>query len=361
MLELHDSVFINNSYSTFSFFDLYSPSVLIRNCTFIDNYLQFFSVLNVYQSLYYPDREFILLNSSFINCISEGAGGVIYSLSESNLRIEGVVFINSSAPLGGVIYLEVGSILSLKRCWFYGCSATSGGCIYVSALSSLLIEECIFEGSSAISSNGGALFLEQSSNLTLNSTIFRDCTAEYSGGAIFAENANVIISWNSSFLNCSSKWQGGAIILIKNANLAIQESIFLNSLSEYGGAIYMLYNSSINVERSTFLKNNAQQDGGSLFCKYGAFVEITACNFEENVALNGGVIMLDLESSLRFKFSVVIFERIEESMEGQYMLLYLKTYLCSTRRLLQMKQEKKAVKVPSAIIFLELEELYFLI
>ncbi len=184
--------------------DSYLPTVNIRNSTFTQNCAEYAGAiymdgggLNIYDSQFldnlaynfggsiaceYGTKVFISKSRFFNSRSMEDAGGAIY-IKDSILRAENVEIINSSATFGGAI-TTLNSDVSLTRLTAHNNSAKwDGGAIFhmYGNFSSLSGD---FKNNSA--NSGGALFIDNSTNLILRQNVFTNNTARYCAGAVYS-------------------------------------------------------------------------------------------------------------------------------------------------------------------------------
>lgn len=166
--------------------------------------------------------------------------------------------------------------------------------------------------------SGGALLINQSSDLTVDSCTFKNNHAHGDGGAIL--NRGYVKISKSILHSNNAENRGGAIKNAEVGNMDIYDSEFNNNNSIDGGAIINL--SEINIYNTSFFKNKTKDTagvlinfrdckikncdfnnnitnshingdgGGALFNYKGGFLEITDSVFENNYSnLSGGAIL----------------------------------------------------------------------
>ena len=171
----------------------------------------------------------------------------IFSCNAKNITLKNITFKNGFANTtfkngivekdGGAIYNDSDSSLSLKSCSFESNSSEFyGGAI--ANRGSLSLKSCSFEANSSKGSygNGGAIC--NGGSLSAGSCSFKD--------------------------NSSQNGSGGAIYNTEEGSLSLVSCSFEhNSSGEYGGAIHN-FNGNITVTESNFAKNAAQYGGGAI-------------------------------------------------------------------------------------------------
>jgi predicted outer membrane repeat protein len=136
-------------------------------------------------------------------------------------------------------------------------------------------------------SNGGAIRLNEGSQLMMNSVTFSGnrVPGGYQGGAIFATKASVQIE-NCTFKG-NSAGMGGAISLSEESKAVVKFSSFTaNSAAGTGGGIAVT-NSHATITMASFSSNSAHKKGGALALLEGSSTKSTEVLFEHNSAKEG--------------------------------------------------------------------------
>ncbi|EAR91494.2 transmembrane protein, putative (macronuclear) [Tetrahymena thermophila SB210] len=195
-------------------------------------------IFNV-QSMY-----LFLNNTNFKNSTSLGFANALQILSTQNLQIQYCKFINltsssipkiSSQQSAGAIEINQAAQAYLKYNTFKSCvSQSSGGSLYISLLnqqSFIIIDQCIFENNYSKLKSGGAIFVENSYNITVISSTFNR--------------------------NQAKSEKGGAIAIINSNLFILQDTLFEENESLIGGAIWYDQQSSIKNSKEVKYSNNS--------------------------------------------------------------------------------------------------------
>ncbi|MDR0413102.1 MAG: right-handed parallel beta-helix repeat-containing protein [Dysgonamonadaceae bacterium] len=241
-------------------------SVLFDDCEFSDNTAGNRSVMAIVH-----DNTNVTITNSRIhhNASTSNAGGGFIFQEKGTLKMDNCEVYNNSVSQGsgGVLILNenagatVRATATLKDCHFYNNSVTtngySGGAIYQSGKSILSIQSSIIENHdlSSINSNGGALYIANSTGTTIDNCIIRNNKAKSNGGAVYyAAGGNLAIT--NSVIQNSSATTGGAIY--HNAgNWTIANTVFKDNSAQNSGAIYEnnATETDLTVVNSTFTNN----------------------------------------------------------------------------------------------------------
>ena len=185
-----------------------SASVTIENCTFKNNYAQY--------------------------------GGAIY-MGAGVLNVTDSVFLNNSAyNYGGAIACDYIGNIFISKSKFYNSKSVddAGGCIYVKSSDRLSLNEVnIFNSSSTF----GSAITSLNTNVSLSQVNMANNNAKYCGGAAYHMYGS-FSSVNSVFTNNSAS-NGGALFIDNSTSVFVRSSTFTNNrASNTGGAIYSLLN-----------------------------------------------------------------------------------------------------------------------
>jgi len=177
---------------------------VVKNCVFIDN-----QAVEGAASYTYHGGNPIFENCQFIDNTSD-YGGAVLDRADTNSTYTDCVFEDNTANYkGGAAFVDYGSMATFESCEFiHNNSGTAGGAIYIidrasqaitnetdineidttwslitDIYSSVLVEDSIFRDNAA-GSNGGAVYVYDSSNLKIVDTDFSDNTAVLDGGDI---------------------------------------------------------------------------------------------------------------------------------------------------------------------------------
>jgi len=203
--------------------DYYIPTVNINNCTFKNNYAVYGGAiyidggtLNIVDSRFinnYADNyggsiaaenyvNVTVSESKFFNTKSlADAGGAIYT-RDASLKISNVEIVNSSATFGGAI-TTLSTDVSLTYLTVENASAKwDGGAVYhmYGAFSSFYGK---FNNNSAM--NGGALFIDNSTNLILRANQFSYNHANFTAGAVYSILNSIKFTTFRQFQNIFNK------------------------------------------------------------------------------------------------------------------------------------------------------------
>lgn len=139
------------------------------------------------------------------------------------------------------------------------------------------IANCFFKGNTG--DTGGAMYVEQRSNITIEGTTFTQNKATIDGGAIFIRESSIRFeatirlkeetahSHPTVFSSNWAQYYGGAIYL--NDSLATMSSsniTFTNNSANEGGAMWCLKTTlNSNAMQLSFIENRAKSLGGARY------------------------------------------------------------------------------------------------
>ena len=226
-------------------------------------------------------------------------GGALI-ISGSNIDIENCYFIRNN---GGAIFSEFGSHITISN----------------STFSSNHAQDCV-SGHCA----GGALLIDSRSIVVISSSLFHNNTAEFDGGMIAAFNSTLLVLQSNisnntalkyggivaAFLNSSIMFKfismndnqaelgGGAMYLLESRATLDNCKIVNNKARGDGGVIYGAHNSIVKVSNSTLSNNKAQRHGGAIYGKNNSRVAFNNCRIDCNFAEYRGLVRIDINSTV---------------------------------------------------------------
>ena len=221
-----------------------------------------------YSSSYTPIVN--LVNCTFSNNYAE-YGGAIY-MDGGSLNINDTMFIDNFAyNFGGAIAAEYGTKISIARSKFYNSysMADAGGAIYLRG-SELKLANVNIANSSA--TFGGAI-TSLNSHVSLNYLNVNDCSAKWDGGAVYHMYGN-FSSYYGAFTNNSAN-NGGAIFVDNSTNFILRNNQFTNNNANLtAGAVYSICNT---LKGMASVKQYNRYNGNKAFFKDNEY-EISSLN-----------------------------------------------------------------------------------
>ena len=222
------------------------------------------------------DQDNVVIDGNGYRINGEWQSRVFHIINANNVTLKNIKFVNSG----------------------YNKYKVDGGALYIEESSNITIINCLFGYNKIIDDggNGGAIYVKSTDPIRIIDSEFKENSAGY-GGAITSHNATLILE-NTVFDKNSAVKIGGAINaahstqIINNCTFK-DGKIELSSSSDRcrGGAIYAEQFDEDNemVITSTEFKNNqVYNDGGAVYIKDQAKVLIEDSKFSENSADTGG-------------------------------------------------------------------------
>ncbi len=255
ILVYNSTVRIKNSYfrdnsadsSAGAIYTSYS-NTSIENCTFDDNRAHLGSaVANEYGNL-------VVVDSIFKN---NRAGYGAIKGNEANITVSNSVFENNYAKYCGAAICLENTNLSVSSSKFKNNSAkSSGGSIYSLYSPDIRLTNSNFEDDFS-NRLGASIYLEKSS-IRISHSNFTDANAVF-GGAIAGLNSDIFLD-SSLIKNCSAKFYGGALYSY-GGNISILNTDLKDNNADFGGALYLNYG-TLNID-SSVLENNIAGNGSA--------------------------------------------------------------------------------------------------
>ena len=279
--------------------------------------------------------DFAVGNYSNITTVNQGNGGVIQNNGYNLNVLTGTSFTNNileatnQAVFGGAIYQAGGNLTIQNGVTFdgnqiigpsqtypgwSGADSPSGGAIYAISTQNLNIGDVRFlnnivdNGVAGGESNGGAIFLQGVSSVTMGNVEFSGNSANTRGGAIY--NGDSVLTINGAgIFSANSAKTGGAIYMYDVTgktvtNTGVGTEFNSNNATGNGGAVAN-FDSTLNVgKNNTFSGNTTTGKGGAIYNASFSGTSKTniagGTNFTANSAAQGGAVynsgMLNLDS-----------------------------------------------------------------
>ena len=204
-------------------------NTIIESSTFKDNTATYGG------AIYVTGGSLTVTNSAFESNHAHNYGGAIAGESQANLIISGTDFTKcyTLSNAGGAIYVR-NSNLDVKKSNFTSCNATFGGAV------------CDLE-----------------SNSSMDSIVANDNAASYQGGAIYKMYGTMDIK--SSSFSDNMALNGGALYLDNSSDISVKLSKFISNQADYeGGAVFTILNIKEDVSSNTY-KNNKASEGNDYY------------------------------------------------------------------------------------------------
>lgn len=223
--------------------------------------------------------------------------------------------------------ISISKNLTLSNCEIDGSNQARG--LYINSNCRVTLENFTFRNCFS-KSNGGAIFLDQNSNLALkNCSFISNKVYNSNGGAIFAKSSTNTLITDSYFFNNTSiresdlSWSefkrgmGSALCVGIDSNLTLNNSKFINNIAHTSTILLISYNdvdyriSNLRINDCMF-ENNTSRNGGIIYLDELGRGEIQDCIFTNNHILDsGGVVILDapvyaLVSNCLFEFNSAV-------------------------------------------------------
>ena len=236
--------------------------VFIGYCSFIDN-----SVNGGYGGCIFSENigNITITMSSFVRC-SGTAGGFLASSTESETRIENTLIANSvSLSSGGAVYTTQRSVLNAENVTINGAQSTNGGALHINDASEIYLKATRLLHNTAAESGGGINCWR--SKLILDTGSIKNNYASHNGAGIHSEWCNIIIN-NIAFTENQASLHGGGLYAISShINLHNVNGVG-NLAGKRGGFMFIYLNSildSINLKmeidysiEDIIIKNNSR-------------------------------------------------------------------------------------------------------
>ncbi len=214
--------------------------------------------------------------------------------TNADITIQNLIFKNGKADSsnGGGLYINTNSKITIKGCTFNGNTAGNyGGGAYVYSGSKLTLTNNTFSGNTAGNYDGGGAFIGTSSGTaTLENNTFSGNTANrHGGGAYVFTNDGTITLTNNTFNGNTATYNngGGAYVWTDSGIPTLTNNTFRENYAAWGGGVYVYaysaFSDAATLTNNTFSKNSAGWGGGgAAVVTYSATINLTNNTFSQN-------------------------------------------------------------------------------
>lgn len=237
-----------------------------------------------------------------------GGGGIYVTGAASVYADSGRIAGNTAGIGGGGIYVAQDGIVTPTSVILNNGTqvedntATLGGGLHIRDDGPrVVVDDSLIENNEAVSGNGGGVFIDDSSHLTLmNGSVVSANVAEFDGGGLHLLSGTVRLDDAGFLWNTARLRNGGGIYQASGTFTATDPDIRFNTAGEDGGGIYHAGGDLIMeaVNEHSYLAVNDAIRGGGLYDESGEIVAIQALgtssfNLNTNYAtdLGGGAFL----------------------------------------------------------------------
>jgi len=225
-----------------------SDNCKVYNSTFEDNYISN-AIDGRGGAIDWVGNNGGVENTTFKRCISVNAGGIYVGEESHNMYIQNVSFTScESLTNGGAIVIAGDNVTVVNSNFTSSVARDNGGAIAGMSSDNGNITNCTFkynvvgghiDPQGNIYGEGGAIYWENSKNLTMYNNSFETNAARLSGGSISADNVSDSVIDKMRTHDETAFTDGGSIAWINSDNVTIKNGFFNDSGSNYkGGTLY---------------------------------------------------------------------------------------------------------------------------
>eukprot|EP01012_Entosiphon_sulcatum_P019671 TRINITY_DN2457_c0_g1_i1.p1 TRINITY_DN2457_c0_g1~~TRINITY_DN2457_c0_g1_i1.p1 ORF type:complete len:810 (-),score=118.61 TRINITY_DN2457_c0_g1_i1:247-2676(-) len=239
----------------------------------------------------------LIANGNTLDCSQTKQGMHIDAVT--GVTVTGLNFYNGMSPTGGgCVSVTGGASVTFAGCRFVGCRAPDiGGAIQARDQSTVSLQQCIVTDNAitdVTGSEGGAVWADGSSTLSIVGSRFERNTSPFLGGAVVAGPLVTAVIKNSVFdSNSAQQGGGGAFYADQAQSVTFENCNFTNNNGANGAGGY-LRASTVSYTDCNFAGNHAATGGGAVWTLLDTVPSFTRCKFEKNSAASrggGGVVI----------------------------------------------------------------------
>ena len=220
--------------------------------------------------------------------------GAINDHGEGSLYVDCDFRFNRSLGFGGALYLHDHAESTVQdSCFVDNESRLEGGALYIRSIKGALIEDSMFERNR--SARGGGTFAAAGARPMIMRCDYTDNRAEIGGGGVFFEFNEGLVSdcvFDGNYAglevvggSAGGGGSGGGGIWTTGGAPTITHCEFRNNLASFGGGVYHIEESAALVEDCLF-EDNAATEAGGLYTLASPSIA-RRCVFKRNRAFGG--------------------------------------------------------------------------
>lgn len=251
------------------------------------------------------DSKLQVTNTDFLNNQAESHGGAVFIDNGAHLTLQGGTFVSNSSQRddpesddviysnGGAIFFDRSSTSKITDVKFESNRANDGGAILIQDGSQVGVEGSQFIKNVSAAS-GGAIFSD--GNLTLKTSTFKensgiDGAAVYLQASSSAEISNNRFESNKVVTRSSGTGGNGTIFVREGVSPVLTDNVFEANASENNAAgIFVREGATITVNGGAFSYNTAAHFGGAISTEPNTSFTVTDVTFTGNESVAGGAV-----------------------------------------------------------------------
>jgi len=200
---------------------------------------------------------------------------------------------------GGSIYSDYFSNLTLDNVEITDSESGRGGGIYINRNSTLSMENGSLITNSESNTKGAGIYINNTAgSVTITDSTIDDCFAVGQGAGIYTQGPSLILSNAVIIDNVANNAGGGVYVTGTGANLVLSDSDINLNVGGWGGGVYVKNGANFtSTNSSLFSGNSSLSDGGAIFVRSDAgSVSITDTVIDNNGTTLGSGAGIFIES-----------------------------------------------------------------
>ena len=226
-------------------------------------------------------ENIIIEGLTFFSCSNNGYGGAISA--NASFTVNNCSFYNCTSSYdGGAIWSVNSTEVTIQNSIFEDCNADEGGALFAEFIGDLVLDNTMFVNCESNEFSGGAAYLKNITSIEVSGCIFDNCEVLTvgEGGGIFITEVDTILMMNSSFSNCTAASSGGGLYFNECQSVKIDSCSFDSNVSQSGGAL-KCNASNLSISQTKIYFNEATI-GAGIYCGGQSFMSVDNCLFYEN-------------------------------------------------------------------------------
>ena len=259
------STFISNSAITSGgalYFGVSITESSVKDCLFQSNFVVDYGGGAIAMASF---NDINVMNCHFLQNLAFFGGAIFTLLKAERFNMVNSTLRHNRALYGGAFYFgaisEEVTLSSLNIS--HNVAEEDGGGIYVDVASILHLSEVMLDSNVAYTRGGGLYY--ESDGLTVHSSTFMNNSASELGGAMFVKGDDITIASATTMDSNGALLHGGALYLEESYDVSVENVIFVRNVAggNGGGAVFN-GGGRINITVVSYLANTAIAMGGAV-------------------------------------------------------------------------------------------------
>jgi len=260
-------------------------------------------------------RSALVVTDSFVMGTATTLGGLFYVADDGRLELHHVfarmesisVSLGPDTPMepvipidGGCVYANIFSTIIITDSSFDDCASTHfGGAFFLAEYSNTTIDGLLVDKARA--AFGGGMYVARAASLRQHDTTIRKCAAATAGGGIYLDGMPSLTDLDDLSIEECTAGEAPLPHLVHGASstgdgLGLDDTVNAmdSAAAGSGGAIFLDDSAKVDLSGSVVLRGNSAARGGGVYVdQHAQLTGCTGCQLLDNAAISGGAVYVD--------------------------------------------------------------------